>query len=103
MNKEEYLSKQKELDNRIKLERFNLMKEYAYSNNLVKIGDIIKDHSTIIEVDKIQMSRFLDHEVPVLEYYGKKIKKDGKFFKDNSREGIHQSNLKEINGKELLK
>lgn len=102
MNKEEYLSKCKELDDKIKVDRFNLMKEFVYSNNPVKIGDIIKDHSIIIEVDKIQMSRFLDGDVPALEYFGKKIKKDGKFFKDNSRDAIHQSNLKEINGKELI-
>ena len=101
MNKEEYLSKCKELDDKIKVDRFNLMKEFAYSNNLVKIGDIIKDHSKIIEVDKMQISRFLDEGVPVLEYFGKKVKKDGKLFLNNSRDVIHQSNLKEINGKGL--
>ena len=54
MNKEEYLKAEKVLKEEFEEKRKQLAREFAYSNNPVKIGDIITDHYKTIRVLKFQ-------------------------------------------------
>jgi len=102
MNKTEFEKQKQVLKDTYEKELDKLKTEYALSNNSVKIGDIISSSICIIKVEKIlvaKQSYFSD--LPECRYKGKKIKKDGKFFKDNSDDIIYQSDLKKINGVEV--
>ena len=95
MDKTEF-KKQKQILMDIWDKGFRELKEkYALANNNVKIGDIISDGTISIKVEKIQVvqSSFAN-EYPECRYSGKKVKKDGVFFKDGSNDSIYQANLK---------
>jgi len=53
MTKEEYHSKIKELEQEVDIKKKLLRREFALSNNTVKIGDILEDHCHRIIVEKI--------------------------------------------------
>lgn len=95
MNKEEF-KKQKQILMDIWDKGFRELKEkYALANNNVKIGDIISDGTISIKVEKIQVVQSsFSNEYPECRYSGKKVKKDGSFFKNYSSDSIYQSNVK---------
>jgi len=70
-----------------------LKKEFAFSNNHIKIGDIISDHFQTIQVDKIQFS--VGNGYPQCVYIGKLFTKKRKPFKNGKLGQIWQCNLKE--------
>lgn len=102
MDKTEF-QKQKQLLKDAYDKGFRELKEkYALTNNNIKIGDIISDTTISIKVEKIQVIQSsFGNEYPECRYSGKKVKKDGSFFKDGSSDSIYQSNLKKINGIEV--
>lgn len=95
MDKTEF-KKQKQILKDICDKGFRELKEkYALANNNVKIGDIISDGTISIKVEKIQVVQSsFGNEYPECRYSGKKVKKDGSFFKDGSNDSIYQSNMK---------
>ena len=102
MDKTEFEKQKQVLKDTYEKGLVKLRNEFALSNNSVKIGDIISASSCTIKVEKIlvaKQSYFSD--LPECRYKGKKIKKDGKFFKDNSDDIIYQGELKKINGVEV--
>ncbi len=77
MTKEEYKIKAQELINNFETQKSLLAKEYAFANNSIKVGDIIKDHISSIKVEQIKYERasFLN-EYPQCIYVGIELKKD---------------------------
>lgn len=99
MNKEEYLSKkraiQEQHDEQLKL----LNKEFAIDNNPVKVGDVIKDHYKIIRVEKFFLSNTMNG-TPMLKYRGIRLTAKGEPTKREKYDNaIYQNNITEINGK----
>ena len=99
MNKEEYLSKkraiQEQHDEQLKL----LNKEFALDNNPVKVGDVIKDHYKIIRVEKFILSSAMNG-TPILKYRGTRLTAKGEPAKrEKDDNAIYQNNVTEINGK----
>lgn len=99
MNKEEYLSRKKAIqeqhDEQLKL----LNKEYALENNPVKIGDVIKDHYKIIRVEKFILCSSM-HNTPMLKYRGTRLTAKGEPSKrEKDDNAVYQNNITEINGK----
>lgn len=99
MNKEEYLSKKRALqeqhDEQLKL----LNKEFALDNNPVKVGDVIKDHYKIIRVEKFILSMTMNG-TPILKYRGTRLTAKGEPAKrEKDDNAIYQNNITEINGK----
>lgn len=96
MNRNEFDIESDKMLKRHNLEKFNLSKEYATSNNPVKINDIISDGSTIFAVSKMKISQWGDY--PSMSYYGIWQTKKGIPNKKNEHASILQSRLKSING-----
>lgn len=102
MNKTEFEKQKQVLKDTYEKELDKLINEYVLSNNSVKIGDIISASSCTIKVDRIHIVKnSYFNDLPQCCYTGRKIKKDGSFFKDNSIDSVYQSNLKKINGVEV--
>lgn len=81
-----------------------LGKEYALSNNSVKIGDIIQGNRYYIKVEKIIVKKIpTSYYLTECLYSGKKLKKDGSFFKNDLEGFIYQTDLKKINGIKIKK
>jgi hypothetical protein len=109
MNKAEYISKISDLQEKHKLETEEMelrhqsemksvWREFASSNNPVKVGDIVADSSDRIRVDKIQylfQAPTIGWDVPSCRYRGYRLRKDGKEFKDCSRGYVYQMNMVE--------
>jgi hypothetical protein len=96
MTIEEYNAGIKSINERAELTKKQLIREYALSNNPYKIGDIIRDHASIIKIDKIQV--YLSYNEPCCVYSGPELKKDGtsKLPKKNGetiRTSIYQPNI----------
>lgn len=99
MNKEEYLKAKKALEAEFKEKKTQLAKEFAYSNNPVKIGDIITDHYKTIRVLKFLWGYDLGSQMPCMFYRGVRLTKKGEPAKreaDDSR--VSQTAIREING-----
>ena len=76
--------------------KVRLLQKYATSNNTHKIGDIIEDHHTRIQITEIKWgSRFADIFSECI-YYGIIINKSGKVNKRMKTNCIWQSNIKEV-------
>ena len=100
MNKEEYLKAKKALEEECEINKKHLAREFAYSNNPVKIGDIITDHYKTIRVEKFMWCRNFGYPFPCMLYEGTRLNKNGqpakREYEDNR---VAQTNIKEINGK----
>ncbi len=89
MTPQELQKKLEELQLENENNRFNVIREYALSNNPYKVGDIIQDHITKIKITKIFVSIYSKCCV----YEGIKLKKDGTPYKNNPLDKIYQGNI----------
>ena len=100
MNKEEYLKAKKALEEECEIKKKHLAREFAYSNNPVKIGDIITDNCTTIRVEKFVCGRNWGYTLPCMFYYGTRLTKKGEPAKRNTDANmVVQTAIIEINGK----
>ena len=100
MNKEEYLKAKKALEEECEINKKHLARKFAYSNNPVKIGDIITDHYKTIRVEKLVYGRNFGYTFPCMFYYGTRLTKKGEPAKrNNDANRVAQADIREINGK----
>lgn len=92
MTKEEYTAAQKELAEKHRIERLELAKEYALSNNQYKAGDIITDHIGSIRIERVGFYIGLNNN-PECTYYGDNLLKSGAISKREPKRTVHQSNI----------
>jgi hypothetical protein len=92
MTQEEYKSKFDEINNDFQLKLKSLGKDYAFSNNPFKIGDIVTDHIGSIKIEEIKayLSRF---PYPCCVYYGTEYTKKGEPNKRGIKRAVYQPNL----------
>lgn len=96
MTKEEYIQGIEKIESDFKKAKSVLVKSYALSNNPYKPGDIIKDHTSTIKIEKIMI--YISLEDPSCIYEGPELKKDGtpKLPKRDGKQiraRIYQSNI----------
>jgi hypothetical protein len=96
MTPEEYKSKLTAIKLQFEENKSILAKEYAFSNNPYKIGDIITDHIGSIKIEKIQYTLGWESmkELPYCVYSGITLKKDKTPTKTPNQRTVHQTNLK---------
>ena len=100
MNKEEYLKSKKALEEEFEEKKKQLAREFAYSNNPVKIGDIITDHYKTIRVEKFLLGYDFGSRMPCMFYRGTRLNKKGEPVKREAYDNrISQTDIREINGK----
>ena len=90
MNLNEYKEKIRCIDKQYEVEKFKAAKEYALSNSIVKIDDLIEDHMGKIIVDKIMI---YCSNPPQCVYEGIECKKDGTRSKRGKKRSVFQSNM----------
>lgn len=100
MTKEEYNEKKEEIKNNHFILLKQLGMKFAIENNIVNIGDTIKDHMSIIKVDKIQVCNTAYD--PSCIYFGIRLKRNLKSFKSGETTSIYQCNLKYINNQKYI-
>lgn len=100
MNKEEYLKAKKILEEEFEAKKKQLAREYAYSNNDVKIGDVITDHYKTIRVEKFLLGYDFGSQMPCMFYRGTRLNKKGEPMKRDADDNkVSQTAIREINGK----
>lgn len=100
MNKEEYVKAKKALEAELEEKKKQLAREFAYSNNDVKIGDIINDHYKTIRVEKLLWGYDFGSHMPCMFYRGTRLTKNGQPAKREAEDNrVAQTDIKEINGK----
>jgi len=91
MTTKEFNMKKEVLEKEFKRAKKALAVEYALANNPVAIGDMVVDHSGSVKVDKIGIAGIDD---PCCVYYGVEYTKKGVPYKNGSRRGVYQTNIK---------
>lgn len=81
MTQQEYEERLFELNKKFKQDKYDLAKEFALSNNSVKIGDIVSDGNNIISVSKLCIDFGYPNPIPYVYYKGIKLTKKLKPFK----------------------
>ena len=77
MTQDEYYKRLKKLRTNFEKAQFDLITEFALSNNLYNIGDIlIDDTGIIIRVEKISVSYPIGNDLPCCQYQGRRLTKD---------------------------
>lgn len=101
MTPEQYEARFEMINRERNLQELELVKEYAFANNTIKVGDIVEDHCSTIMVEKVmfarngeQVSRTL--QLPCCVYEGKELTKKLVPRKDGARRKIWQTNLKKV-------
>lgn len=98
MNKEEYLKAEKALKEEFEAKKQQLARDFAISNNPVKIDDVIKDHYKIVRVEKFFLATTFKG-TPILKYRGTRLTAKGEPSKrDKEDNAVYQNNITEING-----
>ncbi len=96
MELQEYKDKLKELIDNFDRDKSLLAKQYAFSNNSYKVGDIVKDNVGSIIIEKFMFTTgniFSGNNNPECVYFGSELKKDNTPRKDGSKRKIYQSQL----------
>lgn len=100
MNKEEFIKAEKALKEDFEEKRKQLAREFAFSNNPVKIGDIITDHYKTIRVLKFLWGYNFGSQMPCMFYRGTRLNKKGEPMKRDADDNrVVQTYIREINGK----
>ena len=100
MNKEEYLKAKKALEEECEIKKKHLAREFAYSNNPVKIGDIITDNYKTIRVEKLLWGYNIGTPFSCMYYRGTRLTKNGQPAKREAEDNsVAQTDIQEINGK----
>jgi hypothetical protein len=94
MTPQEYTQKLELLQREFETAKKEISKRFVLTNNTVKIGDVIKDNTTAIKVEKIQIAMpFTRDELPSAVYTGIIVNKDGKPNKKGQKASVWQRNL----------
>lgn len=95
MELNEYKKKLSDLTAQFDHDKSQLAKEYAFSNNELKVGDTATDHIGTIMIEKISYTtgNVWNNVSPECVYFGSELKKDLTPRKDGSKRKIYQSNL----------
>jgi hypothetical protein len=95
MTAEEYHLKHKELILAFESHKSNLARDYAYSTNPYKIGDIVTDHIGAIKIERIKFTMGWNSigELPSCVYVGIELKKDGTPTKKQNKRVVYQKNI----------
>jgi len=96
MTQEEYKNKIAELTEKFELDKQTVRREYAFSNNPHKVGDVVTDHIGSIWIEKIQFTTDFISNLPCCIYTGVELKKNGTPTKKVNRRTVHQTNIKTI-------
>ena len=71
----------------------SLAKEYAFSNNPYKIGDVVIDKIKTIKIEKIQFTLGGFQSTPECVYTGIELTKKGDPNKKGNKRSVYQSNI----------
>lgn len=95
MELQEYKDKLKELTDNFDRDKSLLAKQYAFSNNTLKVGDIVGDSVSKILVEKIMYTAGggFSNNTPECVYFGIELKKDNTPRKDGNKRKIYQSKV----------
>jgi len=96
MTIEEYKFDLKRLEGKFNEQKNELIKTYCKANAQHDIGDIASDHIGSIRVEQYKYSLSSHTYLPVLNYYGTVLKKDGTPTKKSEQRIIYGENLKPI-------
>ena len=100
MNIDEYIKAEKTLKEEFEGKKKQLLKEFAFSNNPVKIGDIITDHYKTIRVEKLLWGYNFGTPFSCMFYRGTRLTKNGQPAKREAEDNrVAQADIREINGK----
>lgn len=91
MNKDELKDELTALQVKYEFDRKELFKKFAYANNPYKIGDIVSDHHTTIEIKKIGI--YISYGESSCVYTGIQLNKDGKPSKKQDTTTVYQMNI----------
>lgn len=72
--------------------------DFALTNNTIKFGDFVTDHTSTIKVEKIGTYCGLGHSTPKCVYYGPCYTTKGVPYKGDKRGAVYQSNVVKVNG-----
>lgn len=95
MTPEEYKEKLEKLKTDFEINKRNLAKEYAFSHNTYKIGDVITNGVNCIKIDKIKYSMGRFGSLPECVYEGPLLKKDLTERKDKQLGCVYYSHIKD--------
>jgi hypothetical protein len=96
MTKQQYNDRIKEVEELHKINKLLVIQVYAYANNPYKVGDIIRDHSHIIKIERIKFCRpSIGEEFPSCVYHGIELKKDLTPKKNQGNTVMYQTNVLE--------
>jgi hypothetical protein len=103
MNEDEYTSGVYEAEALHRKKLDSLAREYAFSGNTVKAGDVIASvNGEIIKVNVIKFTRggsVFGSTLPECVYFGDVLTKQLKARKDSKRSQMFKSSVQSINGK----
>lgn len=94
MTPEQYEARLKMIREERENQEIKLAKEYAFGNNTIKVGDIVEDHCSSIEVEVIKFTRSIS--LPCCVYEGKELTRKLVPRKDGARRTVYQSNIKKV-------
>jgi len=90
MDIEKYKKTIAQIDSDAEGKKRAVSREYAMSNNPVKVGDVVSDHSQKIRVERIGVYH---SDVPMCLYKGQLLTKAGKPFKNGNSGTVYQRNM----------
>ena len=71
-----------------------ILKEYALSNAIYRVGDIIEDHIGRIKIEGISWSVMHGGNDSIAVYLGTQLKKDLTPFKSGEKRAVYQHSIK---------
>ena len=94
MTRQEFHEKLDKIEFEYNIAKNRLYREYAISNNDVKVGDTVEDHIGSILVEKISCDYSNAAGFLQCTYFGVELNKDGKPNKKGNKRTVWQNNLK---------
>ena len=93
MTKEEFINAKSIIDEEANVKKKALSKEFSFSNNPYKIGDVITDHSGSLKITEIKWGYMGFGDTPMCVYIGTELLKSGLPEKRQINTKIYQSNI----------
>jgi len=99
MNEDEYKKKKAEISLNYMTLNQALIVEFAESNNMYKIGDVVKDHQGYSKIKSMSVGFSFNSEIPEMIYDCKACKVNGVPYKRDTERVVYQSNIEKFKTK----
>jgi len=95
MTREEYKKAMQKIHEDYTLYKDQIRQRFAFERSTVRIGDIVRDHTSVIKIEKIEACMSPYTSFPECRYFGVRCSEENEVVSPEEKRYVYQKDIKE--------